>query len=172
MTVVSEMLGVPTPGFKWVYPPRTRCWRLLCRGASDGFFLALLLGCSSVLEEIHQRLLESVHCLDCFLGLLGLLRPWPAVLGVREFARVSPLASALPILTAGLTAVPGVALSFAFAPAPTAAPAAALAALASTVPAVALLGFFGRPRHQPVAALAGWAGYHAVPRQVQRLLRR
>ena len=67
--------------------------------------------------------------------------------------------------------MPGVALSFAFAPASTAAPASAPAALASTVPAVALLGFFGRPRHQPVAALAGWAGYHAVLRQVQRLLR-
>ena len=77
--------------------------------------LALLLApLSSVFEELHQRFLESVHCLDCFLGLLGLLRPRPAVLGVREFARVSPLASALPVLTAGLTAVPGVALSFAF----------------------------------------------------------
>ena len=140
--------------------PMGSCW-LCCLAAPQ-----------LLLEEIHQRFLESVHCLDCFLGLLGLLRPWPAVLGVREFARVSPLASALPVLTAGLTAMPGVALSFAFAPAPTAAPASALAALASTVPAVALLGFFGRPRHQPVAALAGWAGYHAVPRQVQRLLRR
>ena len=134
--------------------------------------LLLLRRCSSVFEELHQRFLESVHCLDCFLGLLGLLKPWPAVLGVREFARVSPLASALPVLTAGLTAVPGVALSFAFAPAPTAAPASALAALASTVPAVALLGFFGRPRHQSEAAIARWAGYHAVLRQVRRFLRR
>ena len=54
MTVVSEMLGVPTPGFKWVYPPRTRCWRLLCRGVSAGFFSAF---CCSTLEQRELALL-------------------------------------------------------------------------------------------------------------------
>ena len=59
MTVVSEMLGVPTPGFEWVYPPRTRCWRLLCRGVSAGFFSAFF---CSALEQRELALLALVGC--------------------------------------------------------------------------------------------------------------
>ena len=83
MTVVSEMLGVPTPGFEWVYPPRTRCWRLLCRGVSDGFFLALLLAPQFFRNSISDFLKASTAWI-AFLGFLGFLGlGLPAVLGVR-----------------------------------------------------------------------------------------
>ena len=72
MTVVPEMLGAPTPGFEWVYPPRTRCWRLLCRGVSDGFFLALLLAPQFFRNSISD-FLKAPTAWIAFLGFLGFL---------------------------------------------------------------------------------------------------
>ena len=75
--MVSEMLGVPTPGFKWVYPPRTRCWRLLCRGVSAGFFSAF---CCSTLEQRELALLAwsavPPGTRQCTSPVTTELRPW------------------------------------------------------------------------------------------------